>query len=76
MVRHTLVLVLAAPLLAQLGRVNDEVRKAPAQTEMKDKRIAVGADIVAGGTAEFTAFIRTETARWAKVVKAAGIKAE
>ena len=61
---------------AQLERMNDEVRKVLALNDVKDKLIAVGADIVGGSGEEFAAFIRAETARWAKVVKAAGIKAE
>ena len=61
---------------AQLDRMNDEMHKVTALPDVKDKLLAVGADIVAGSAEEFTAFIRTETARWAKVVKAAGIKVE
>ena len=61
---------------AQLERMADEVRKVLAQNDVKEKLIAVGADIVAGSAEEFGTFIRTETARWAKVVKAAGIKVE
>ena len=56
--------------------MNDEMHKVTALPDVKDKLLAVGADIVAGSAEEFTAFIRTETARWAKVVKAAGIKVE
>jgi len=54
----------------------EEVRKVLAASDVKDRLLAVGADIVAGSAEEFTAFIRAETARWAKVVKAAGIKVE
>lgn len=61
---------------AQLDRMNDEVRKVLALNDVKDKLIAVGADIVGGSGEEFMTFIRAETARWAKVVRAAGIKAE
>ena len=61
---------------AHTERINDEVRKVLAQPDTKDKLVALGADIVGGSGDEFAAFIRAETARWAKVVKAAEIKAE
>lgn len=61
---------------AHRDRINEEVRKVTALPEVKDKLLAVGADMVAGSAEEFSAFIHAETARWAKVVKAAGIKAE
>ena len=51
--------------------MNEEVRKVRVLIEVKDKLIAVGADIVGGSGEEFAAFIRAETARSAKVVKAA-----
>ena len=54
-----------------LDRMNEEVRKVRVLIEVKDKFIAVGADIVGGSGEEFAAFIRAETARSAKVVKAA-----
>jgi len=61
---------------AHIDRMNDEVRKVLVLPDIKDKLIALGADIVGGSSEEFSAFIRTETARWAKVIKEAGIKAE
>ncbi len=61
---------------SHIDRMNDEVRKVLAIGEVKDRLLAVGADIVAGSAEEFAAFIRAETARWAKVVKAAGVKVE
>jgi tripartite-type tricarboxylate transporter receptor subunit TctC len=42
----------------------------------KVKRIALGAAIVGSTGEEFGALIRTETARWANVIRAAGIKVE
>jgi len=59
-----------------IDRMNEEVRKVLALSDNKDKLVALGAEIVGGSTGEFAAFIRAETARWAQVVKAAGIKAE
>ena len=52
------------------------MRKVLALPDIKDRLGALGADIVGSSGEEFGAFIRAETARWAKVVKEAGIKAE
>ena len=43
---------------------------------MKEKLAAQGAEVRAMTPAEFAAFIAARSDRWAKVVKAAGIKAE
>ena len=59
-----------------IERMNDEVRKALVLPDTRDKLAAVGADVAGGGSDEFGAFLRAETARWAKVVKVAGIKVE
>jgi tripartite-type tricarboxylate transporter receptor subunit TctC len=61
---------------AHADRMNEEVRKVLALPDIKDKLVALGADIVGSSGEEFGTFIRAETARWAKVVKAAGIKVE
>ncbi len=61
---------------AHTDRMNEEVRKVLALPDIKDKLVALGADIVGGSGEEFGAFIRAETARWAKLIRAAGIKAE
>ena len=44
--------------------------------ETKQRLIALGAEVVASTPEEFAAYIRGETSKWAKVIKAAGIKAE
>jgi tripartite-type tricarboxylate transporter receptor subunit TctC len=35
-----------------------------------------GAEVIGSTPEEFAAFLRSETARWGKVIKAAGIKAD
>jgi tripartite-type tricarboxylate transporter receptor subunit TctC len=37
---------------------------------------AIGADIVGGRPEDYAAFIRLESAKWSKVIKDVGIKAE
>lgn len=44
--------------------------------ESKDRIATDGAEVVASTPEEFTAFINSETVKWAKVAKAAGIKPE
>jgi tripartite-type tricarboxylate transporter receptor subunit TctC len=44
--------------------------------EIRDRLIAQGADPVGSTPEEFAAYIRTETAKWAKVVKTSGARAE
>jgi len=43
---------------------------------MKERLAGEGAEPTTSTPAELTAFLKTEIAKWAKVIKAAGIKAE
>jgi len=61
---------------AHVKRVNDELRRVLAIPDTRQRLAAVGADIVASSPAEFGAFIRAELAKWGKLVREAGIKAE
>ena len=44
--------------------------------ETRDRLIGMGVDLVGNSPDEFGAFLRSEIARYAKVIKDAGIKAE
>jgi tripartite-type tricarboxylate transporter receptor subunit TctC len=46
------------------------------QSDIRERFARDGADVVAGSPEEFAAYARAEAVKWAKVVKAAGIKAE
>ena len=48
----------------------------PMRPDLAARFAEQGADIIASSPAEFGAHIKTELARWAKVVKEAGIKAD
>jgi tripartite-type tricarboxylate transporter receptor subunit TctC len=61
---------------AQISRIQEEVKKVLAQADVRQKLLSLGADVVASTPDEFGAFIRAETVKWTKVIKAAGIKAE
>lgn len=55
-------------------RLNVEINKALQAPAIADKFAASGAAIIGGTPGHYTETIRTETAKWAKVIKTAGIK--
>jgi tripartite-type tricarboxylate transporter receptor subunit TctC len=55
-------------------RIHVEITTALKSPEVADKLTAEGAEIVAGTPQHFREFIRGDIAKWAKVVKAAGMK--
>ena len=57
-------------------RLNAEFNKAISAPEMRDRMIANGFEPVGGEPERFSTLIRTETAKWAKVVKASGMKVD
>lgn len=59
-----------------IARLNQESVKILHSPEMRERFAHEGAEPIGNSPAEFTAFIKSEIAKWAKVVKAAGIKAE
>ncbi|HUQ29337.1 MAG TPA: tripartite tricarboxylate transporter substrate binding protein [Usitatibacter sp.] len=61
---------------AIVDRINAEALKALASPEVKEKLALLGAEPMPMSPAAFDAFIRSETARMAEVVKAAGIKGQ
>ena len=42
--------------------------------EVKEKYLAVGATAVGNSSEEFTAYVKSETERWGRVIATAGIK--
>jgi len=61
---------------AVVDRLNAEALKALASAEVKEKLAVLGAEPMPMSSAAFDAFIRSETARMAEVVKSAGIKGQ
>jgi tripartite-type tricarboxylate transporter receptor subunit TctC len=57
-------------------RLNTEINKALAAPDMKDRLLAAGIQPVGNTPEQFAEFIKSETARFAKVIKDAGIKPE
>jgi tripartite-type tricarboxylate transporter receptor subunit TctC len=56
-----------------LARLNADVHKALASKDTQDRLMEQGVDPKPSTPEEFAAFIRSETEKWAKVVKEAGV---
>jgi tripartite-type tricarboxylate transporter receptor subunit TctC len=57
-------------------RLHSETVQALANPVVKERLAALGADPVGNTPEQFAAFVQAEIAKWAKVVKAAGLKVE
>jgi len=62
-----------APIIAKL---NTQLMKALSSPDLRSRLEQMGVDAQSSTPAEFTAFIKSETAKWAKVVKDAGIPSQ
>jgi tripartite-type tricarboxylate transporter receptor subunit TctC len=61
---------------AIVNRLHDSMRQSLAKPETQKRLDALGAIIVGDTPAEFTAFLKKDWERWARVIKAANVKAE
>lgn len=59
-----------------IGRLNSEIRRIMTLPEVKERLAAQGAETLTGTPQEFGAFIRSETEKWAKVVKFSGARVD
>jgi tripartite-type tricarboxylate transporter receptor subunit TctC len=59
---------------AAVVRLNAEVAKALESADVRDKLLAQGAEPMPGAPEAFAAFMQEEMAKWAPVVKQAGVK--
>jgi tripartite-type tricarboxylate transporter receptor subunit TctC len=59
---------------AIVSRLNNEIVRIVRSPEVQSRLIELGGEPIAGSAAEFDVFQRAERARWAKVVKEAGIE--
>ena len=57
-----------------IDRLYQESARALRTDELRERLTAEGLEVVAGTPEEFAAYLRAETAKWAQVIKAAGIK--
>ena len=68
------VLAPAATPRAIIERLYQEVSRALRAPEVKERLNAEGAEVVASTPEEFAGYIKSETEKWTRVIKAAGIK--
>ena len=66
-------LKMPAPVITKLNR---EFALILATPDIRDKLLSVGMEPTTSTPAQFGEFVRSEIGKWAKVVKAAGVKAE
>ena len=59
-----------------ISRLYSDVSRVLGQAEVRDKLQSMGADVIGSKPDEFTAFMRAETSKWARVIKEAHIRAE
>ncbi len=59
-----------------IGKLNAAIAQALQSPDMKQRLAGIGTEPVANTPEQFTAFLREETAKWANVIKSAGIKLE
>jgi tripartite-type tricarboxylate transporter receptor subunit TctC len=59
-----------------IQKISDEIVKALKTPDLSERLTGNGADIIAAGPREFSAYLTSETAKWSKVIKQAGIKPE
>ena len=70
------VLAPAATSQEIINRLNGEIARVMRSPDMKDRLAGEGAEPTSSTPAEFAAFIKTEVAKWGKVVKEAGISVQ
>jgi tripartite-type tricarboxylate transporter receptor subunit TctC len=57
-------------------KINAEIVKILSTNEIKDRFVALGAELLSSTPDEFGAYIKSETAKWGKVIKESGAKAD
>jgi tripartite-type tricarboxylate transporter receptor subunit TctC len=61
---------------AIVTRLNSTIVKLLQRSEVREKLTSEGSEIIGSTPAQFVAFLKDDLAKWARVVKAAGIKTE
>jgi tripartite-type tricarboxylate transporter receptor subunit TctC len=61
---------------AIIDRLHGEIVRALNSPDLRERLISQGADPIHRTPEEYTAFVQSEIVKWAKVIKAAGIKGE
>ena len=59
-----------------VARIRRDASRVLSQPETRERLTNMGVDVIANSPEEFAAYLRSEIARYAKIVKSAGLKAE
>jgi tripartite-type tricarboxylate transporter receptor subunit TctC len=59
-----------------IARLNGEVTKVLASAETKERFAALGMEAVGGSPASFAEFLRAESEKWSKVIRAAHVQVQ
>ena len=59
-----------------VARLNADIEKLLATQDVRDRLVALGFEPVGGSPAQFAAYVKQESAKWARVVKETGAKAD
>lgn len=59
-----------------IARLNSETNQVLAMPDVRERLSSQGVEVAGSSPAELAAFIKTDTARWAKLVQDAGIHLE
>jgi tripartite-type tricarboxylate transporter receptor subunit TctC len=59
-----------------IARLNAEVVRILSQREVTDRFVTLGAELVSSSADDFGAYIKSETAKWGKVIRDSGAKAD
>jgi tripartite-type tricarboxylate transporter receptor subunit TctC len=70
------VLLPAGAPRAIVMKINSDIARVLAQPDVKERVAGLGFDIVASSPDEFAAQVKTEIAKWGKVIRAANIKVD
>ncbi len=62
--------------VAIINRLNQEIVRVLKTPEVKERFLATGSDVVAGSPAELAAYVKSDIAKWGKLIKDAGIRVE
>jgi tripartite-type tricarboxylate transporter receptor subunit TctC len=62
--------------LSIVQRLHEELSRALAAPEVRERMVALGAEPVGGSSAQFAAYIQAEVQKYARLVKSSGAKAD
>jgi tripartite-type tricarboxylate transporter receptor subunit TctC len=61
---------------AVIGAIHGEVTKALAQADLKERMFGLGLEVTPGTPEELAALVKSDIAKWTKVIREAGVKVD